>query len=359
MAKMRVAVLFGGMSGEYEISCISGAAICDNMDCDKYEIYKIGITKKGRWLLYPGATDKMRDGAWETCPDCVPAFIAPDRTTHGMVLNHDASFDVVKLDMVFPALHGKYGEDGTVQGLLELAGIPYVGCGVLSSALCMDKSIANLLFDVHGIPHTPWMAVTQADMANIDAILFRLREKMQFPIIAKPSSAGSSLGVTKANNEEELRAAILAALTHDSTVLLEQEVVGQEVECAVIGNDDPWSTLPGEIVSCNELYDYEAKYHSGNASELLIPANLPQEKLVEVRDMALKAYKALGCSGLSRADFFVEKNTGKVLISEQNTLPGFTTISMYPKLMQASGLSFTILIDQLIEMAQEKFLNDR
>lgn len=354
MAKMRVAIVFGGMSGEHEISCISGAAIADNIDTDKYEVFKLGITKKGRWLLYPGGTDKMRDGSWDTFPDCVPAFISPDATTRGMVLSHDGSFDVVKLDMVFPALHGKFGEDGTVQGLFELAGLPYVGCGVLASALCLDKQFANQIFDFRGIPHTPWMCVEKEDLSDIDGVLFRLRGKMDFPIFAKPAGGGSSLGVTKAHNEAELRTAIQTALAHDSKVLLEQGVEGQEVECAVIGNADPCSTLPGEIVSCKEIYDYEAKYQSGNASRLILPAALPKEKLEEVRQMALRAYAALGCTGLARADFFVERGTGRVLISELNTMPGFTTISMYPKLMEKDGISFTTLIDRLIGYALER-----
>lgn len=354
MAKLKVAVLFGGISGEHEISCISASAVCRHLDTEKYEVLKIGITKKGRWLLYPGSEEGMTDGSWETCTDAVPAFIAPDATTRGIVLNHDASFDVVKLDMVIPVLHGKGGEDGTIQGLLEMSGIPYVGCGVLASAACMNKASANLIFDASGIPHTPWVAAQQQDMENFDAILANVKASLKFPVYVKPAGGGSSLGVAKVKTEDELRAAMQLAFTHDNTLVIEQEVTGQEVECAVLGNSQPFSTLPGEIVSCNEIYDYEAKYHSDGASKLHLPARLPQQKLEEVQAMAVKAYKALGCEGLSRVDFFVEENTGRVLLNEINTMPGFTDISMYPKLMEKEGISFTELLDRLIALADER-----
>ncbi len=354
MAKLRVALLFGGISGEHEISCLSAAAIADNMDPDKYEVYKVGITKKGRWLLYPGGTAKMRDGSWDTFPDCVPASITPDATTRGLVLNHGPAFDVVKLDAAFPALHGEGGEDGSVQGLLQLAGIPYVGCGVLASAACMDKAVANALFDHAGIPHTPWAWVSRAELDDSDRLLFRLGNKLRFPLFVKPAASGSSIGVTKVCGAADLRAAMQLAGAHGSKIVLEQAVEGQEVECAVLGNEDPHCTLPGEIISCNEIYDYEAKYQSGDASKLLLPADLPGEKLEEVRRLALRAYKLMGCAGLARIDFFVEAGTGRVLLSEINTMPGFTAISMYPKLMERDGIPFPELVDRLIKLGLER-----
>ncbi len=275
MAKMRVAVLFGGTSGEHEISCISAAAVVDNMDPAQYEVFKLGITKKGRWLLYPGGTDLMRGGGWDTFADCVPAFISPDSTTHGIVVNQDAAFDVIKLDMVFPVLHGSGGEDGTVQGLLELAGIPYVGCGVFASAACMDKTAANRLFEAAGLPHTPWLAASRAHLADFDALLANVEKNLAWPVFVKPANGGSSLGVTKVAGPEGLQDAVMLALAHGDTVVLEQGVDGHEVECAVLGNADAFSTLPGEIISCNEIYDYEAKYQSGDASRLYLPAQLP------------------------------------------------------------------------------------
>ncbi len=355
MAKTRVAVLFGGVSSEHEISCISAAAIVDNIDKDKYEVFKIGITKRGRWLLYPGGTDKMRDGSWDTFEDCVHAFISPDSATRGIVTSHEGSFDAIKLDAVFPVLHGKGGEDGTVQGLLELAQIPYVGCGVGASADCMDKCVANTLFEAANIPHTPWTCVTRDDIDDVDDMLWRMSKTLSFPVFVKPSSAGSSIGVTKVNSREELQSALRLAAAHDHKVIVEKAVQGREVECAVLGNTQLLCTLPGEIVSCNEeIYDYDAKYKSGDDSKLYIPARLSDEKLQEIKELALRAYKALGCQGLSRVDFFVEEDTGNVLLSEINTMPGFTSISMYPKLMENMGISFTDLIDRLIELALER-----
>ena len=354
MAKMRVALLFGGVSSEHDISCVSAAAIADNLSDERYEVYKIGITKKGRWLLYPGGTEDMRSGKWDKNTDNVPAILSPDRVTHGLVVSPSGNFDTVKIDVVFPALHGRNGEDGTMQGLMELAGIPYVGSDVLASAACMDKMVANSLFEAAGVPHTPWMAVNRRETDDFDNLLFRLKEVMQFPLFVKPAVGGSSIGISKVKTPDELAAAVKLASAHDKTILFEQAVDGQEVECAVLGNEDPIASVPGEIQSCNEVYDFEAKYESGDASKLLIPAEIPEEKQEEVRQLALRAYKALGCAGLARADFFVEKGTGNVLINEINTMPGFTTISMYPKLMQRSGFHFPQLCDRLIECALER-----
>lgn len=354
MEKMRVAVIFGGVSSEHEISCISASAIADNLDPDRYEVYKIGVTARGRWLLYPGSTEEMCNDAWHENPDNVPAILSPDRTTRGLVTCIDGSFEVIKIDLAFPVLHGRNGEDGTIQGLLELAGIPYVGCGVLASAACMDKAFAGQIFEAAGIPHTPWLAADRRDVGNFDQLLFRLSEKLSFPLFVKPAVGGSSIGVTKVKTPEELKAAVQLASAHDQKIIFEQAVVGREVECAVLGNYGPEATLPGEVVSCNEIYDYEAKYKSGDESKLYLPAPLHEEKLKEVRAMALRAYKAMGCEGLSRIDFFVEEGTGRVLLNEINTMPGFTTISMFPKLWEMSGLSFPDLCDRLVELALER-----
>ncbi len=354
MSKTRVAVLFGGVSSEYEISCISGAAIAEHLSEELYEVYKIGITKRGRWLLYPGSTDEMRSAQWDKHPDNVPAILSPDRVTHGLLISHGDTLDVVKLDVVIPALHGRNGEDGTVQGLLELAGIPYVGCDVLSSAACMDKVTAICLFEQAGIAHTPWMAVRRRELKDFDTFLNEMLQKLQFPVFVKPSVSGSSVGISKAKTPEELQTAIKVASAHDKMLLFEQFVDGQEIECAVLGNDSLLVSAPGEICSCNESYDYEAKYKSGDASKLLIPAQLSEEKQEEVRELAKKAYRALGCAGLARVDFFVEHGTGRVLLNEINTMPGFTTISMYPKLMEHSGLSFSELCHQLVQHALER-----
>ena len=354
MAKTRVALIFGGVSSEYEISCISGAAICDNLSPDKYEVFKIGITQKGRWLLYPGGTDAMRNGTWHESADCAPAFISPDRTSRGIVTSHGDAFDVVKIDVAFPALHGRNGEDGTIQGLFELAGIPYVGCGVLASAACMDKALANAMFDACGIVQTPWLTASVDDITDTEQLEAAIEEEIGYPLFVKPSVGGSSVGITKVKRPEDLQDALLLAAAHDTKILLERAVDGMEVECAVLGNRELQVTYPGEIVPCNEIYDYEAKYKSGSASKLYIPARLPQEKLAEVRDIAERAYRAMGCEGMARVDFFVESGTGRVLLNEINTIPGFTTISMYPKLMEHAGVPFPDLCDRLVELAFEE-----
>ncbi len=354
MSKTRVAVLFGGVSSEYEISCISGAAIAEHLSEDLYEVYKIGITKKGRWLLYPGGTEEMRNAEWDKHPDNVPAILSPDRVTHGLLVSHSGNLDIVKLDVVIPALHGRNGEDGTVQGLLELSGVPYVGCDVLSSAACMDKVTAIRLLEAAGIEHTPWLAKRRRDLKDFDTFSEELLQKLHFPVFVKPSVSGSSVGISKAKTREELQTAIKIASAHDKLLLFEQAVEGQEVECAILGDETLLVSVPGEIRSCNETYDYEAKYKSGNASKLLIPAPLSAEKTEEVCKTAKKAYHALGCSGLARVDLFVESGTNRVLLNEINTMPGFTTISMYPKLMEYSGLSFSELCHQLVQHALER-----
>lgn len=353
MAKTRVALLFGGISSEHEISCISAAAIAENIPRDKYDVMCIGITKKGRWLLYPGGPEKMRDGSWSEFADNVPAVISPDCVNRGIAVNHNGNMDLIKPDVVWPVLHGRGGEDGTVQGLLDLACIPYVGCGVLASAACMDKITANRLFEASGIPHTPWMAANNSELDDLDGLVARVEKTLPYPVFVKPSVGGSSVGITKTKNQDELREAIKLAAMHDSNIVFEQMVVGAEVESAVLGNKEAFATLPGEIESCNEIYDYEAKYHSGDASRLHLPARLPQQKLEEVRDMALKAYHVLGCCGLARVDFFVEQDTQRVLLNEINTMPGFTSISMYPKLMEKEGISFAQLTDRLLQLALE------
>ncbi|MDD3430312.1 MAG: D-alanine--D-alanine ligase [Oscillospiraceae bacterium] len=356
MAKIRVAVIFGGVSSEHDVSLLSAASVIDNIPTDKYEIIQIGITNKGRWLYYPGNTDLLRSGDWEQHADCVPAFISPDRAIHGIVKGSGANFTTQKIDVIFPVLHGKNGEDGTIQGLFELADIPYVGCDVISSANCMDKAVANTLFDAAGIARCKWDYMLRTDMKDFDAIAARIEKKLGYPIFVKPANAGSSVGISKAHNIEELRVAVQLACAHDHKIVFEEAVNGQEVECAVLGNDAPISSTPGEIVACNEFYDYEAKYLAGT-SQLFIPARLSQDKLEEVKQAAVEAYKALGCSGLSRCDFFVEKDTGRVLINEINTLPGFTSISMYPKMMEHEGIAYSQLLDKLIALALEKVDN--
>ena len=353
--KLCVVVLFGGMSSEHEVSRVSAGTFVDHIDRTRYELMTIGITKEGRWLYTEATAAQMADGSWEELPGNMPCVISPDRADHGMILfTPDGRVEKMQVDVVIPVLHGLWGEDGTVQGLLELAGIPYVGCGVLASAVCMDKGVANALFDANNIPHTKWLAANRWQIeSDLDGVCAGVEAKLGWPVFVKPANAGSSVGITKAHNQDELKKAIALALENDRKVVFEAFVDGQEVECAVIGSDPAVATRPGEILAGAEFYTYDDKYKNG-VSQTVIPAHLPEEKLDEVKTYAALAYSALGCEGLARCDFFVEHGTGKVMINEINTFPGFTSISMYPKLMEHEGLPVPALIDHLIELALER-----
>lgn len=352
---MCVVLLFGGMSSEHEVSRVSVGNFVNNIDRSKYEVLTVGITKEGRWLYTEATAAQMADGSWEELPGNMPCVISPDRADHGMILfTPDGRVEKMQVDVVIPVLHGLWGEDGTVQGLLELAGIPYVGCGVLASAVCMDKGVANALFDANNIPHTKWLAANRWQVeSDLDGVCAGVEAKLGWPVFVKPANAGSSVGITKAHNQDELKKAIALALENDRKVVFEAFVDGQEVECAVIGSDPAVATRPGEILAGAEFYTYDDKYKNG-VSQTVIPAHLPEEKLDEVKTYAALAYSALGCEGLARCDFFVEHGTGKVMINEINTFPGFTSISMYPKLMEHEGLPVPALIDHLIELALER-----
>lgn len=349
------AVLFGGMSSEHEISCISAGTFVRCIDREKYELLVIGVTREGRWLYTEATPEQMADGSWEELAGNMPCVISPDRGDHGLILfTPEGHVEKLNVDVVIPVFHGLWGEDGTVQGLLELAGIPYVGCGVLASADCMDKAVTNALFDSHGIPHCRWTDYSRWEIeTDHDAVLAALERDIGYPMFVKPANAGSSVGVSRAKDREELETAIETALREDRKLVFEAEVIGQEVECAVIGSEPPVATRPGEILAGDEFYTYDDKYKNG-VSQTLIPARLDAAKLDEVKAYAEKAYAALGCEGLARCDFFVERGTGRVLINEINTFPGFTQISMYPKLMEYAGTPIPRLIDRLIELALER-----
>ncbi len=352
MQKLRCALLFGGVSSEHEISCKSAATWARNLSPERYDVYYIGITKAGRWLHVTGTPDEIESGEWaqKGYSECT---LSPSRAHHGLVEFAPDATRILKLDVVLPVLHGKNGEDGTVQGLLELAGLPYVGCGVLASAVCMDKAVANTLLDAAGVPRCAWDWAWRHETADFDALEARLARKLGYPIFVKPANAGSSVGISKAADKQALRRAIEVALAEDEKVVFERFVKGQEIECAVIGNRDPHSTLPGEILASQEFYTYDDKYVAGT-SRTQIPANLSPEMQQKVTAIAEKAYKALGCEGLARVDFFVEKDTGRVLLNEINTLPGFTAISMYPQLMVHAGTPLPQLLDRLVDLALER-----
>ena len=353
--KMCVALLFGGMSSEHEVSRVSVGNFVRNIDRSKYEVLTVGITKEGRWLYTEATAEQMADGSWEELPGNMPCVISPDRADHGMILfTPDGRVEKMHLDVVIPVLHGLWGEDGTVQGLLELAGIAYVGCGVLASSVCMDKAVANALFEANGVPHTKWVAANRWEIEkDLEGVCAGVEQKLGWPVFVKPANAGSSVGISKVSSQEELKAAIALALENDRKVVFEAFVDGQEVECAVIGSDPAVATRPGEILAGAEFYTYDDKYKNG-VSQTVIPAHLPEAKLDEVKTYAAMAYTALNCEGLARCDFFVEHGTGRVLINEINTFPGFTSISMYPKLMEHEGLPVPALIDRLIALALER-----
>ncbi len=354
MSKKRVAVIFGGKSSEHEVSRVSASYVISMIPRDRYEVVTIGITKEGKWLLYSGDTAAIADGSWEQDPHNVLAFIAPAPSVSGMAVVRPEGTELVKLDILFPVLHGKNGEDGTIQGLFEMSGIPYVGCGVLASAACMDKAVTNILLDSFGIEQANYVWLYTHDyrkdpkkaVEQIEAVL------PSYPVFVKPANAGSSVGISKAHNRDELMQAIETAAKEDSKIVVEENIVGDEVECAVLGNEEPFASVPGQIKPAAEFYDYDAKYNNA-ASELYIPAHISDELKEKVRQIAVRAYRAIGCSGLSRVDFFVTKD-GRVLLNEINTLPGFTSISMYPKLMAASGIEGETLIEKLLQYAVER-----
>ena len=351
MSKIKVAVLFGGVSNEHDISLISATNIINAIPKDKYEVIPIGITKKGRWLFYPGDVSLIASGNWDTHPDCVPAVILPDPMYKGIVKIVDGTYSITKIDVVFPALHGRHGEDGNVQGLLDMAGIPYVGCGCLASAACMDKAVTHTILEANGINMAKWRTVLTSDLNRLDAVCEDIAAEFDYPLFVKPANSGSSVGVNKASSFEQLRDAIKLAFAHDKKVIVEEYIEGRELECAVFGTENPFASEIGEIISCNDFYDYEAKYILGT-SGLSIPAEIDSGISSEIRAAALKAFKAMGCSGLSRIDFFLKKD-GTIILNEINTLPGFTPISMYPKLMENMGISQPELLDRLISLCIE------
>ena len=355
LQKKCIAVIFGGKSSEHEVSRVSASYVISQIPTEKYEIVTIGITKEGRWFLYEGNTAAIADGSWEKDENKRTAFIAPAPSVSGIIIvNKDGSTEKKKIDVVFPVLHGKNGEDGTLQGLLQMSEIPYVGCGVLASAECMDKVSTNIMLEYAGIDQAAftWFYTSKYVNDPQGCIEQIERELPRYPVFIKPANAGSSVGISKVHSRDELIPALEKAAKEDSRILIEENIIGKEVECAVLGNEDPFVSVPGEIAPAAEFYDYDAKYNNAE-SKLYIPAQISPELTEKVRQTAAKAYNALNCEGLSRVDFFVTDD-GRVLLNEINTLPGFTSISMYPKLMAASGIEGSALIEKLIDLAFER-----
>lgn len=353
MMKKKIAVIFGGCSSEHEISRLSATSVINNLPKDKYEVVCLGITKDGRWYLFNGPVEKIADGSWERDALNQPAFISPDRSVGGIVVDGKIGFDIIKVDCVFPVLHGRNGEDGTLQGLLQLCGLPFVGCRTLASAVCMDKAVTHTLLTAAGVHQANylWFFANRYDKAGAEKIKVKINARLGYPVFVKPANAGSSVGVSKVCSEAELDAAVEKAAREDDKIVVEETIVGQEVECAVLGNAEPEASVIGEIAASAEFYDYDDKYNSGK-SQLYIPAHLEEEVMEEIRKTAARAYRMLGCTGLARVDFFV-RNGREIILNELNTIPGFTSISMYPKLWEACGVSYSELLDKLITLSFE------
>lgn len=349
-----ILVLFGGCSSEHDVSVVSANSVISNIDNSKYNVFMMGITKDGTWYLYEGSVDELPGDRWVFEGKKTRAQVSPDRAVHGITVFKEDGPENIRMDVAFPVLHGKNGEDGTVQGLLQLAGIPFVGCDMTSSAVSMDKIFTNIVADEAGIAQAKWDYVTkyeyEAGLKSLDTVA----EKLGFPIFVKPANAGSSVGISKAKNREELEEAVVLALQHDSRILFEEFIDCFECECAVLGNDELITGVVGQVTPVNEFYDYDAKYIDAG-SVLNIPALVPEEKRKIIAEQAKRIFKALGCSGFSRVDFFVDKKDGRVLFNEINTIPGFTSISMYPKMIEAAGITYGELCDRLISLAEEKW----
>jgi len=353
MRKLNVCVLFGGMSPEHEVSLRSAESVLNNLNKEKYNVFPVGITKTGNWVLFGGDDySDLPNGQWLDNPANRRAAISPVRGQGLLSFEGDC---VVRelIDVVFPVLHGENGEDGAMQGLLQLAGIPYVGPHIAASAVSMDKTLTKLVVDNAQVPQAAWQLVRNSDLQNhMDAVLDSAEEKFSYPVFVKPAGTGSSVGVSKATDREALREALLQAGIYDEKILVEEFIHGREIEVAVMGNSSPVASICGEIDSGAEFYDYDAKYVT-DTSVAYIPGRISDDVAEQVREMAVKVYTAIGCQGLSRVDFFVTYEGDRVVFNEINTLPGFTSISMYPKLFAASGIPYGELLDQLLQLALE------
>ncbi|MEW5976590.1 MAG: D-alanine--D-alanine ligase family protein [Acidobacteriota bacterium] len=354
MKKLNVALIFGGKSGEHEVSLRSAASVMEALDREKYHVIPIGITKQGQWRSHPrfleaGFVDILSEGS----PVHLPAASSEDPVLQ-IQSNSNTLGDKIHIDVVFPVLHGTYGEDGTIQGFLEMANIPYVGAGVLGSSVGMDKDVMKRLLQQAGLPTVDFLVCLDAHWErDPEQIRQKVESRLGYPCFVKPANLGSSVGISKVSRPEQLAAAMALAAEYDRKLIIEKGVDAREIECSVLGNDEPEASLPGEIVPADDFYSYEAKYLADN-SKLLIPAPLSPQQTSRVQELAVKTFLVTECSGMARVDFFLEKSTGKILVNEINTIPGFTSISMYPKLWEASGVPYATLIDRLIQLAIDR-----
>ena len=364
MKKLNVMVVFGGKSGEHEVSLMSAASILRSINREKYNVIPVGITKTGIWKKCDSSIDEIESGEWEgdinllleNLKDSERKTLLPMEKGGGLLELSDQ--EIKQVDVIFPVLHGPFGEDGTIQGLFEMLGIPYVGAGVLASAVAMDKGMAKKLFEAEGIPQAAYLLLNRKEFYNKQQETIEMLEaKFDYPVFVKPANLGSSVGISKAKSREQLIEALYEAAKYDRRIVVEEFINAREIECSVLGNDDPIASLPAEIIPSHEFYDYRDKYFDGT-SQYTIPAAISEELQDKVRKMAVLVYQLLDCTGLARVDFFVERDTNQILVNEVNTMPGFTKISMYPKMWEVSGLPYEKLIDRLIELAIERF-NER
>jgi D-alanine-D-alanine ligase len=355
MKKIRVGLIFGGRSGEHEVSLASAASVLKAIDKEKYEVVPIGITREGKWIVGGDPLKVLKEHTGYS--DTLPATLLVNPETKGLLKLDNSKPDPThldSLDVIFPLLHGTYGEDGTVQGLLELADIPYVGAGVLASAVGMDKALMKSVFRDHGLPIVNFLVIKRKDLEkDPDTVWKQVEERLGYPCFVKPANLGSSVGVSKARDLADLRKALTLAAQYDRKIIVEQAINCREIECSVLGNDDPWVSVPGEVIPQGEFYDYTCKYTEG-MMKFIIPAPLSPATQEEIQQIAIRAYLAIDCAGMARVDFFIDKETGKVYLNEINTIPGFTEMSAYPKLWEASGISYPELIDRLIQLAIER-----
>ena len=363
--KLRVGIIFGGKSGEHEVSLASAQSVARAMDRDKYDVVMIGVTKEGRWLAGGNALKQLAQAS------PTPLLGKLDETTNGATTNGknlmsapaaalDPSSPLAAIDVAFPLIHGTFGEDGTIQGLLELADVPYVGAGVAASAVGMDKALMKAVFRANGLPIVDWMMVLRREWeSKPEETIRRIESSFGYPCFIKPANLGSSVGVTKANNWDELAQALVTAAQFDRKLIAERAVDAREIECSVLGNDEPIASLPGEVIPQRAFYDYAAKYDDSAGTQLIVPANLSTELVHQIQALAVRAFQAIDASGLARVDFFVERNTNAILVNEINTIPGFTSVSMYPRMWENTGLSYPALIDRLILLAIERHTDKR
>ena len=360
MKAKSIAVLFGGRSGEHEVSLVSAESVMKALDPTRYRIVPVGVDKNGRWWTGSGALSFLRRGEGDPPADCAPCFLPADPTRRALLMERDGTWEEIAIDVVFPVIHGTFGEDGTLQGLLELADLPYVGAGVAGSAVAMDKVLQKRLHRDAGIPIPAFLHFPSSDMIEeAEDIAAEVVAGLGLPLFVKPPNLGSSVGISKATTRGELVEALRHAAQFDRKVLVERAVPdAREIEVAVLGNQDPVASIPGEVVPSNDFYDYDAKYVD-NASALLIPAELPEELAERIRSLAVKAFRALECEGMARVDFLLSRSTGELFINEINTIPGFTSISMYPKLFAAVGIPYPELLDRLIALAERRHAEQR